>query len=354
MSLHLTPGIGSRSLQTLLKVLGSPQAVLDAPAASLQAHLSHEVIQTLKHGPALELLDQVNAWIAIEGNHLITWSDADYPQSLLQIVDPPPVLYFRGRKELLASPAIAIVGSRNASPQGIENAENFARALADAGLTIISGLALGIDAAAHRGGIKGQASSLAVIGTGMDRVYPAAHRELAHQLAEKGGILSEFPLGTPPIAANFPRRNRLISGLARGCLVVEATLSSGSLITARFALEQGREVFALPGSIHSPFSKGCHKLIKEGAKLVESVQDILDELNWRPSSTMVNNVSTGANISSEAAQLLAALGHDPASIDTLCERSKLSVERVLALLLELELANRVKKLAGGLYQQFSP
>lgn len=352
MSLHLTPGIGSRSLQILLKALGSPQAVLDAPAVSLQAHLSYEVIQRLKHGPAPELLDQVKAWIAVEGNHLITWSDPDYPQSLLQTVDPPPVLYFRGRKELLASPAIAIVGSRNASPQGIENAENFARTLADSGLTIISGLALGIDAAAHRGGIKGQARSLAVIGTGMDRVYPAAHHELAHQLAEKGGILSEFPLGTPPIAANFPRRNRLISGLARGCLVVEATLSSGSLITARFALEQGREVFALPGSIHSPFSKGCHKLIKEGAKLVESVQDILDELHWQQSSTIVN-VSASADVSSEAAQLLTALGHDPASIDTLCERSKLSVERVLALLLELELANRVKKLPGGLYQQFN-
>ena len=228
--------------------------------------------------PDAARLDATLAWLREPGHDLVAWGDPDYPAALLEIGDPPPVFYCLGRRELLARPAFAIVGSRNATPQGCADAEAFGAAMSAAGLTIVSGLALGIDAAAHRGGLTGAGSSIAVIGTGPDRVYPARNRALAHELAARGLVISEFAVGTPPLKQNFPRRNRLVSGLARGVLVVEATLSSGSLITARLAAEQGREVFAMPGSIHSPFSKGGHRLIREGAKLVETAQDILDEL----------------------------------------------------------------------------
>ncbi len=212
------------------------------------------------------------------GHHLVAWDDPDYPRALLELGHAPPSLYFVGRREFLNRPALAIVGSRHATAQGTDDARNFAQALADAGITIVSGLALGIDAAAHEGALRGAGSTLAVVGTGLDRVYPARHRDLARRIAASGGLLSEFAPGTPPRASHFPRRNRLISGLARGVLVVEAAPQSGSLITARYAGEQGREVFAIPGSIHSPLAKGCHQLLREGAKLVETAQDVLDEL----------------------------------------------------------------------------
>ena len=227
-----------------------------------------------------EALGATSRWLDDPSHHVVAWDDAHYPRALLDIGHAPPVLFFIGRREILNRPAFAIVGSRNATPQGKANAREFAQALASAGLTIVSGLALGIDAAAHEGALTTEASTLAVVGTGPDRVYPARNRDLARRIADAGGIVSEFLPGTPPRKENFPRRNRLISGLARGVLVVEATLSSGSLITARWAGEQGREVFAIPGSIHSPFAKGCHKLIREGAKLVETAQDVLDELGF--------------------------------------------------------------------------
>ena len=223
-------------------------------------------------------LARVASWLDDPANCVLTLADADYPQSLLQIPDPPPLLYAKGRRELLNRACFAIVGSRNATRAGIQQAEAFAGALSDANLVIVSGLALGIDAAAHRGGLAGASSTIAIVGTGLDVVYPARNRDLAHEIASRGCIVSEFPLGTPPMPDNFPRRNRLISGMARGCLVVEAALSSGSLITARMANEQGKEVFAMPGSIHSPLAKGCHRLIKQGAKLAESAEDILEEL----------------------------------------------------------------------------
>ena len=248
------------------------------------------------------------AWLAEPGHELIAWDDADYPQALLELGFAPPVLYFVGRREFLNRPALAIVGSRNATAQGRDNAQAFAQALSEAGITIVSGLAVGIDAAAHRGGLAGPGSTLAVVGTGPDRVYPARHRDLAHAIVAQGGMLSEFAPGTPPAAWNFPRRNRLISGLARGVLVVEAALSSGSLITARYAGEQGREVFAIPGSIHSPLSKGCHKLIREGAKLVETAQDILVELGLAAPAT--ERPPVAAPPVAEGL-VLSALGDDP-------------------------------------------
>jgi DNA processing protein len=255
-------------------------------------------------------------------------------------------LYVKGRRALLGQPSLAVVGSRNATAQGVSNAEAFAQAVGAANLCVVSGMAHGIDAAAHRGALRTSGSSIAVVGTGLDRVYPAAHRELAHALASDGLLISEFPLGTPPLAANFPRRNRIISGLSLGCLVVEASLQSGSLITARMALEQGREVFAIPGSIHSPQSKGCHHLIKEGAKLVECAQDILDELGHFAAKT---DAAIAPSVGNHP--VLEHLGYDPVDMDSLSLRSGLTIDALSAILLQLELEGQVAALPGGLFQR---
>jgi DNA processing protein len=262
------------------------------------------------------------------------------------------LLYVKGELGLLQRPMLAIVGSRSATPQGCRDAAAFAQALAGAGLTIVSGLALGIDTAAHEGALAG-GSSVAVVGTGLDRVYPARNRDLAHRLAARGAIVSEFPLGTPPRPGQFPRRNRIISGLALGVLVVEAALDSGSLITARLAAEQGREVFALPGSIHSPLSKGCHRLIREGAKLVDCVDDILDELRWQWHTPIPPPSPDAADPTGQAAAeaLLELLGPDPVGLDTLVNLSGLTVDTLSAMLLSLELDGRIATLPGGLYQR---
>lgn len=289
------------------------------------------------------------AWCGEPGNHVLTLTDPDYPRQLLEIPDPPAVLYVKGRTDLLAGAALAIVGSRNATPQGIANAESFARAASRAGVTIVSGLALGCDAAAHRGGLDGAGSTVAVIGTGADRIYPARNLSLAHAIAENGAIVSEFSLGTPPLAANFPRRNRMLAGLARGVLVVEAADRSGTLITARLAAEQGRDVFAIPGSIHSPLSKGCHKLIKQGAKLVESAQEVLEEIGIPTADGPAG--AHEENLDQKARGLLDALGHDPCDIDTLLQRSGLTADALYPILLRMELEGRIATLAGGLYQR---
>lgn len=349
-SLQLVPDLSPRMLAGLLGALGGPEEVRRAPRASLAKLVPHELAAAIERGPEAALLDHTLAWIAETGNALIAWDDADYPRRLLTISDPPPAIYYRGRRELLNTPSIAIVGSRNATPQGIDNAESFAAALSGAGLTIVSGLAQGIDAAAHRGGLSAGGSSLAVIGTGPDRIYPAANRDLGHRLAAEGALLSEFSLGTPPLPANFPRRNRLLSGLSQGVLVVEATLASGSLITARFAAEQGREVFAIPGSIHSPFSKGTHRLIRDGAKLVETAQDILEELGGSSSAAVADVRGPVAELPGDAGRVLRALGHDPADVDALAARTGLPAAAVSVALLELELAGRVTPLAGGAFQ----
>jgi DNA processing protein len=345
-------GIAPRPLAQLLRAFGGPEALLAATPAQRRAALAAPAGSATITAADPERLARALAWLAEPGASLVAWDDADYPRALLEIGDAPPVFYCLGRRELLGRPALAIVGSRNATPQGCADAEAFAAALAGGGLTIVSGLALGIDAAAHRGALAHPASSVAVVGTGLDRVYPARNRELAHELAERGALVSEFAPGTPPLPANFPRRNRLISGLARGVLVVEATLSSGSLITARLAGEQGREVFALPGSIHSPFSKGCHRLIRDGAKLVETAQDILDELEF----PVVLPAGAAPGIDAEvqdpaAAGILAALGHAAADVDTIVARSGATAAAVLAALTALELDGRVAALPGGLWQR---
>ena len=350
-SLQLLPGVSARVLAGLLKALGGPEEVRGASRSSLAKLVPSEVAAAIERGPEPVLLERTLSWIAEPGHALVAWDDADYPRALLTISDPPPAFYYRGRHELLNRPSIAIVGSRNATPQGMDNAGSFAAALSGAGFTIVSGLALGIDTAAHRGGLSAGGSSVAVIGTGPDRIYPAANRDLGHRLAAEGGLLSEFPLGTPPLPANFPRRNRLLSGLSRGVLVVEATLASGSLITARFAAEQGREVFAIPGSIHSPFSKGSHRLIKEGAKLVETAQDVLEELGGVARTGALAAPTPEADIQGDAGRVLDALGHDPAGVDALTARTGLAAGAVSVALVELELSGRITPLPGGAFQR---
>lgn len=356
-SLQLLHGLPPRTLVNLLKHFGGPVELLAASRQSLAKLVSSEIALVIERGPDPALLETTLAWLHAPSHGLAAWDDTDYPSALLAIADPPPVFYYAGRRELLDRPAIAIVGSRNATPQGLEHAEAFAAALSAAGLTIVSGLASGIDAAAHRGGLSSVGSSIAVVGTGLDRVYPASNRELAHRLEREGGMLSEFAMETPPLPENFPRRNRVISGLSRGVLVVEATLNSGSLITARLAAEQGREVFAIPGSIHSPFSKGAHRLIRDGAKLVETAQDVLEELGIEVTHHAPKTPPRGSEASKvpapegTSAQVLAALGHDPAGIDVLARRTGLAPEAITVALVELEVAGRVLSLAGGLYQR---
>lgn len=348
LQLALTPGLGPATFQRLLRQFGLPQAILQKKRAELAGFTTPAVVAALDSELVAQAVGRSLSWAQQPGHWIVTLADESYPRPLLEISDPPALLYAHGRIELLARSALAIVGSRNATQQGEANAEALARALSGAGLTIISGLALGIDAAAHRGGLGGAGSTIAVLGTGIDVVYPSRNAALAAEIAERGLLLSEFALGTSPTAQNFPRRNRLISGLSRGCLVVEAALASGSLITARAAAEQGREVFAIPGSIHSPLSKGCHALIKSGAKLVESAEDVLSELSgFRPSGyastqQMTVNADTG---------LLAHMGHDPVDVDSLCSRAGMSAEQVSSELLKLELDGRVAALPGGLYQR---
>ena len=351
LALSLMRGLGGETARRLLIKFGAPEAVFAASPASLREIVKPEMATQISHGISEEAISPAKDWLKESNNHIVTLADSDYPQSLLNIPAPPLLLYVKGRLDLLNHSAMAIVGSRNATPQGIQNAEAFAKSLSETGLCIISGMAHGIDAAAHRGALNGPGASIAVVGTGLDKVYPAANLDLAHALADKGTLISEFPLGTPPLAANFPRRNRIISGMSLGCLVVEASLQSGSLITARIALEQGREVFAIPGSIHAPQSKGCHALLKQGAKLVETAQDIIEELNglYVPTASSHSPASELEDKTSNV--LLDHLGFDPVDLNTLSFRCNLTVSQLSAMLLTLELEGQISALPGGLYQR---
>jgi len=354
LSLSLAPGLDSGTARRLLALYGTAQQLVDAGRSALARHVSGPTAAALAAGVNSDVLATVKEWLADAANHVVSILDERYPRPLLQIADPPLLLYVKGDLEVLGRPALAIVGSRSATAQGITNAESFAQTLSDAGLAIVSGLALGIDAAAHRGGLAGRARSIAVVGTGLDIVYPARNRALAHELAENGALISEFPLGTPVRQGNFPRRNRLISGLSLGCLVVEAAVGSGSLITARSALEQGREVFAIPGSIHSPLARGCHALIKQGAKLVESAQDVLEELRL-PAGAATGGAPPPAPADGIASRLpaefLAALGFDPFDPDTLAERAGMTAAQVAALMTQLEIEGVLAALPGGRFQR---
>jgi len=365
--LEQTTGVGPETACKLLAAFGLPENIFSAGYSALRALVSERVARALTTPPSPEtqaLIARTLEWADQPGNRVLTLVDADYPQLLLDIPDPPIVLYAKGRIELLGATSLAIVGSRNATPQGIANAGKFAETLSQTGIHTVSGLALGIDSAAHDGSLRRYkvqpkaGSTIAVIGTGIDIVYPARNRDLAHQIAQDGCIVSEYPLGMPAIAANFPRRNRIISGLARGTLVVEAAAQSGSLITARMAMEQGREVFAIPGSIHSPLSKGCHQLIKQGAKLVESAEDILEELtnfigkrSLPPANINTNTSSRAIASSKNEHPLLASMGFEPIDANTLSLLSGLDAATLSAQLMCLELDGTVEMLPGGVYRR---
>jgi len=354
LALEAVPGLGPESLRDLLAAFPGPQAILDAGATQLTPiigkSLARATAQSRERPETMALIDATLAWLAQPDSHFIPRADPRYPPQLLDLPDAPAWLYVKGDPDWLARPMLAVVGSRHATQQGLRDAAAFALALSEAGLTIVSGLALGVDAAAHEGGLAGIGSSVAVVGTGLDRVYPARNRALAHRLAAQGAIVSEFPLGTPPKTGHFPRRNRLISGLAMGVLVVEAAPESGSLITARLAGEQGRDVFAIPGCIHSPLSKGCHRLIKQGAKLVECAGDILEELGGRL-GMQTSTAAAGTEAGTSPDPLLDALATGPLAMDQLAERLGLTVDALSVRLLSAEMAGTVARLPGGLYQR---
>jgi DNA processing protein len=391
LRLTLAEGIGNIAARKLLAAFGLPDAVFEQTPTALQYFVSQAQAYALKTSPPeLEALTLATLdWLSgtqrdgIERN-IVTLADPLYPRSLLALDDPPLMLYVTGAQVVFAQIAskdiandMAIVGSRNPTAQGEVNAHSFAKSFAESGMHVVSGLALGVDGAAHRGALDAYeaspstaGSTVAVVGTGLDRVYPRKHYELAHRIATHGIILSEFPIGTPPVAANFPRRNRMISALTQGTLVVEAAVRSGSLITARLAAEQGKDVFAIPGSIHSTLSKGCHLLIKQGAKLVESAEDVLQELQYPAASPLAATRSapkrprkasaveqTSEALSDAAAHatpdhaLIQALGHDPVSLDALIARTGMDAATLQARLFELEMASQVTRLPGGLYQR---
>lgn len=390
LRLSLTPGVGNLHARKLLASFGLPQAIFEQPISALRLIVSPAMASALQILPDdfSAKLQTTLTWLQGDANakesekhadlrHIITLGDLDYPAALLNTEDPPLMLYLLGNRHLIsqspnkpAPQGIAIVGSRNPTPQGLLSAHAFGKAFSEAGLTVVSGLALGIDGAAHEGALDAwneapkrtqtYGSTIAVVGTGLDRVYPAKHLALARRIVEqKGLIVSEFPLGTPPLPPNFPKRNRIISALSVGTLVVEATVKSGSLITARMATEQGKEVFAIPGSIHAPQSRGCHALIKQGAKLVESAQDVLEELRPQltppplPSSKLLKDASeiSDKSESDEPDSLVKSLGYDPVSIDALVARTGWDAASLQVRLMELELDGQVARLPGGLYQR---
>ena len=393
LRLALTPGVGNSSARKLLAAFGLPDAIFRQKQLALSQVVSQNQAGALLCEPA-ELAAQLDiTWAWLHGStlneaqpewrHIAVLGDGGYPAALLNMEDPPLMLYLLGARRFITNRAvapvdveplvidliakslsrsIAIVGSRNPTPQGKCNAREFGRALSAAGLTVVSGLALGVDGAAHTGALDGLTDpggtlpTIAVVGTGLDRVYPQSHRALAHRIADHGLILSEYLLGTPPLAANFPRRNRLIAGLTQGTLVIEAALASGSLITARLASEQGKDVFAIPGSIHSMQSRGCHALIKQGAKLVECTQDVLDELDSgvTPFSIAQSLEETGASVLNDDENgVLEALGYDPVGLDALQARTGIDIAGLQVLLMTLELDGRVARLPGGLFQRMA-
>ncbi len=350
LALHHAPGIGSITYKKLLDHCGSAKAVFDQIDDLKLKRASRDFLKN----PDWAAVESDLTWQEKESCHsIITLHDANYPSQLKEIADPPAVLYLQGDSSLLHNTQIAIVGSRNPTPPGQENSWQFANSLTHTGLTITSGLALGIDGAAHKGALQNGGTTIAVTATGLDRVYPARHRKLAHEIVEKGLIISEMPIGTPPKPQYFPRRNRIISGLSAGTLVVEAARNSGSLITARLALEQNREVFAIPGSIHNPLARGCHDLLRQGAKLVETVQDITEELGLITAEQLTKISPTlqpdKPKLDQKQSLLLNSIGFEPIHIDQLIEHSGLTTEEVSSMILFLELDGHVSTAPGGMY-----
>jgi len=360
LRLQVTPGVGAQTAAGLLRRYGSPAAIFEQSERELRRSLRPELAHALLGEPAslADLEARVAVWLSHSApgvSHAVwTWGDERYPPSLLTLSDPPMLLYAQGQLGQAFAPALALVGSRNPTPQGLENARAFGRHLAEAGHAIVSGLAWGIDAAAHQGALAASVPSdrcptVAVVGTGLDRVYPERNVSLAQQIAQRGLLVSEYPPGTAPMAHHFPQRNRLIAALSSAVLVVEASLKSGSLITAKLALEIGREVMAIPGSIHSAQARGCHALIRQGAKLVESMEDVLEELapilHAAPSAP-----ATGPQ-EARPSPLLSAIGFDPVTIEVLAQRTGWAIPALQAGLLNLELTGEVARLPGGFFQR---
>ena len=344
-----TPGVGRATARRLLAACGGPEAIFSTPPSVLREIAGAAVAQALGSAPSgfAEKLQAALAWLSGGADRsALTPDQPGFPPLLLQTVDPPLLLYVQGDVARLSQPAVAVVGSRNPTPQGTHNARAFAAALAERGFVIVSGLATGIDAAAHEGALSAAAGTVAVVGTGLDRVYPDRHRALAQRIAAHGALASEYAPGTPPLPEHFPQRNRIIAGLSLGTLVVEAAVQSGSLITARLAAESNREVFAIPGSIHAPQSKGCHALLKQGAKLVETAQDIVEELRGAGSQASLPLAPPEASD-----PLLEALGHDPVTMDALIARTGWPAAELSARLMTLELDGLAARLPGGLYQR---
>ncbi|KQP49745.1 DNA-processing protein DprA [Pseudorhodoferax sp. Leaf274] len=364
-----TPEIGNDSARRLLTAFGTPQAVFAQDAAALALVVNARQLRHLSEPPPghAALLEKTWQWLQgkPEQRRVLVPGQDDYPAALLHMADPPLLLYAVGdfaRWPAFAAAAdggrsLAVVGSRNPTPQGLAHARQFARGAAAAGWTIVSGLALGVDGAAHEGALEGMAgdhrqpATVAVVGTGLDSVYPKVHLALAHAIAARGMLLSEYPLGTPPLAANFPRRNRLIAGLSRGTLVVEAALRSGSLITARLAAEQGKEVFAVPGSIYAPQARGCHQLIQQGAKLVTQIEDVLEEFG--PCGAAAAAPARAPAEAPPDDDVLAHIGFDPMGLDALAARTGLPTAVLQARLLDLELDGHIVRLPGALFQRFA-
>ena len=357
--LHLHRLSGAAPLRHLLEHFGGVEAIYGAPRAELLPFFGGDPapVDTLLVGPDAGQFENERRWLDDPTNHLLPITDPAYPALLREIADAPPLLFVRGDPGVLSAAQLAVVGSRNPSRGGCDNARAFSDHLTQAGLVITSGMALGIDACAHEAALDAGGKTIALAATGLDRVYPAAHRALAHRIAEQGALMSEFALGTPPRRENFPRRNRLISGLSLGVLVVEAALKSGSLITARLAAEQGREVFAIPGSIHSPQARGCHALIRQGAKLVETAQDVLEELGALAQfvATPVDVAARASSAPPDPAQqaLLDIIGYDPIEIDTLIVRSGLTAGTLSSMLLHMELRGLIEARPGGKVQRTS-
>lgn len=380
LRLSLTPGVGDTTARRLLVAFGLPDQVFAQSQSALRQVVTPAQSLALLTPPASwpAQCHLTRAWLAeAEGRSIVTLADAAYPRVLLEMSDPPLLLYLQGRTDLLAHPqCLAVVGSRNPTPQGELTAHDMSRALAAAGVCIVSGMALGVDGAAHSGALDAAGATIAVVGTGLDRVYPRRHLALAHRIAQSGLLVSEFALGSSPAPANFPKRNRIIAGLSQGTLVVEAALASGSLITARLAAEMGREVFAIPGSIHAPQAKGCHALIRQGAKLVETAQDVLEDMRMLASAAPVQSrqavpaeppalgasdasapltdqggEAVPAGVCGPQASLLAQMGYHPLSLDALQARTGHAAADLQAWLMELELDGHIARVPGGLFQR---
>ncbi len=365
LALHRTPKIGPKKISALISHFGSVKDIF-SPASFKELAFMGLSDNTIKHieSPNWEKVSSDLKWMELPQNHIITCACPEFPPQLHEISAVPPVLYICGNLEILLSPQIAMVGSRSPTLTGINTARDFAESLSTSGITITSGLALGIDAASHDGALQGIGSTIAVTATGLDRIYPAKHRDLAYKIIETGAIISEFPIGTPPKAENFPRRNRIISGLAIGTVVVEAALKSGSLITASYAYEQNKEVFAIPGSINNPLSKGCHMLIKQGAKLVETANDIIEEIapmietqqTLLTPETLTDTIdpprielNLDLDLDEEYGTLLNQIDHSPVSVDILIERTGFSANTICSMLLILEMKGVITSITGGIY-----